>query len=472
MACNNSHPAWNKFRCASVEGPPGPQGRKGADGNMVGLLKCHGGNLKVTNTVQLKSNTPLGSLLVSDNGSTVSCLVDVLKDMGIVSKEPKPWFKVADFKGGAAGDFTGWSVSLSADGKTVAVGSPRYSSKGQVQVFSYTDNGEWEPMGDNIVGVAAGDRAGYSVSLSADGSTVAVGARYHDADNKFEDNRGHVRVFSYDYDGKQWKWTQIGKKDGIEGEAAWDQAGKSVSLSADGKTVAVGSPGSDKSKGKVRVFSYTAKRRHWTQIGKKDDIVGGGAGDLAGESVSLSADGRTVAVGSPGYSDSKGQVRVFSYNDTNDEWDTMGEIEGEAADDQAGESVSLSADGSTVAVGAPGSSAYKGNVRVFSYNGIRWTQIGSEIEGEAANVEDGRSVSLSADGKTVAVGSISIPSRRGHVRVFSYEGTEWTPIGGNIDVVTLAGTGWSVSLSADGRTVAVGSPGFSNFKGQVQVFEL
>ena len=42
-----------------------------------------------------------------------------------------------------------------------------------------------------------GSESGHSVSLSSDGITVAIGARYNDAGNASTDNRGHVRVYEY-----------------------------------------------------------------------------------------------------------------------------------------------------------------------------------------------------------------------------------------------------------------------------------
>ena len=46
-----------------------------------------------------------------------------------------------------------------------------------------------------------------------------------------------------------------------------------------------------------------------------------------------------------------------------------------------------------------------------------WKQIGEDIEGEAANDYSGASVSLSANGTTVAIGS----EYSGQVRVFAME---------------------------------------------------
>ena len=443
MACNSDslHPTWNKFSTSSLPGPqgrPGPRGMQGEIGptgdrgqpdGMVGRVECNKKNLHIVNgTVQLLENKPLGSLPVSDNGSTVSCLVDVLKEMGIVSKIPKKWEQMGnenDIEGTVSGLFIGeefgYSVSLSADGKTVAVSAPNYSDdegsdKGRVQVFRYKDETEkWDLLGAQALLVgAAGEQAGSSVSLSADGKTVAVGSPYYDDEgNK---NKGRVRVFRYDGD----NWGQLGKENDIVG-AVGDRAGWSVSLSEDGSTVAVGAP-YYRNVGGVRVFSYDGD--NWGQLGKDDNIVGA-ADEAAGYSVSLSADGKTVAVGSPYHKVSgltSGRVRVFSYD--GDNWGQLGkENDIVGAEGDFGWLVSLSADGKTVAVGAPhgGESLSQGRVQVFSYDIISgWTQIGGDLVGAVVD-QAGYSVSLSADGKTVAVGAPFYrdgESFKGRVQVF------------------------------------------------------
>ena len=80
----------------------------------------------------------------------------------------------SDIDGALAGDQSGFSVSLSSDGTTVAVGAPKHdSSKGQVRVFELI-SGSWVQLGSDIDGEAASDYSGYSVSLSSDGTTVAI----------------------------------------------------------------------------------------------------------------------------------------------------------------------------------------------------------------------------------------------------------------------------------------------------------
>merc|ERR1712100_270061 len=106
--------------------------------------------------------------------------------------------------------------------------------------------------GQDIDGEARGDESGYAVSLSSDGKTVVIGAPDND-DNGY--NAGHVRV--YEYDETILEWTQLGQD--IDGEAEGDRSGRSVSLSGDGKMVAIGAPNNDdngKNTGHVRIFTY------------------------------------------------------------------------------------------------------------------------------------------------------------------------------------------------------------------------
>ena len=162
--------------------------------------------------------------------------------------------------------------------------------------------------GGSIAGEATGDRSGSSVSLSADGSTLAVGAEFNDGNGT---DSGHVRV--YDYNASAGEWLQRGGD--IDGEAAGDWFGYSVSLSANSSTLAVGTNfnnGNGTESGHVRVYTYNAATGGWLQLGA--DIDGEAAGDGFGSSVSLSADGSAVAAGAMGlpYSENKGYFRVFS----------------------------------------------------------------------------------------------------------------------------------------------------------------
>ena len=137
-----------------------------------------------------------------------------------------------------------------------------------------------------------------------------------------------------------------------------------------------------------------------------------------------------------------------------------------AAVDRSGVSVSLSDDGTIIAIGAEfnsGNGYYSGHVRVYSFDSTSWVQIGDDIDGEAGNVKSSRSVSLSNDGTIIAIGAEGNDgndTKSGHVRVYSFDTTSWVQIGDDIDgEATGDSSGGSVSLSYDGTTVAIGAAG-------------
>ena len=94
---------------------------------------------------------------------------------------------------------------------------------------------------------------------------------------------------------------------------------------------------------------------------------------------------------------------------------------------------------------------------------VEWTQLGLDINGEAAGDRAGLCVSISDDGDIVAIGSRlndGVAGDAGHVRVYQWNGTQWIQVGADIDGVVEGGrAGHSVSLSSNGDTVALGANG-------------
>jgi hypothetical protein len=396
-----------------------------------------------------------------------------------VSAISTAWSQVGgDIDGEAAEDRSGWKISMSSDGSRVAISAPFNdgggNNSGHVRVYQLVDN-TWVKLGDDINGEGAGEFSGISVSLSSDGSRVAIGVEDNGGGTYF----GHVRVYSWD----GTAWVKLGGD--IDGEAIGDFSGISVSLSSDGSRVAIGAPGHDGISGSgfdwghVRVYSWDGTA--WVQLG--GDIDGEANRDFSGWSVSLSSDGSRVAIGAPyndGGRNNSGHVRVYSWNGT--AWVQLGgDIDGEAAEDQSGWSVSLSSDGSRVAIGAPfndGGGNDSGHVRVYQLVDNTWVKLGGDIDGEAAGDESGYSVSLSNDGTRVAIGARYNDGNgrsSGHVRVYSWDGTAWVKLGADIDGVAAEDlSGYSVSLSSDGSRVAIGAPyddGGGNNSGHVRVFD-
>ena len=379
----------------------------------------------------------------------------------------------SDIDGEAADDRSGYSVSLSSNGTILAIGSTENyggggNYKGYVRVYQYA-SGSWSQLGSDIDGETVYDWSGYSVSLSSDGSIVAIGAPMNDENGN---DAGHVRVYQY----SSGSWSQLGSD--IDGEAADDMSGRSISLSSDGTILAIGAirnNGNGNNAGHVRVYQYSSDS--WSKLGS--DIDGEAANDMSGRSVSLSSDGTIVAIGAAEHGNNTGHVRVYQYSSGN--WSQLGsDIDGEAADDYSGHSVSMSSDGTILAIGARGNDENgndAGHVRVYQYSSGSWTQLGSDIDGDISfgiNGETGRTVSLSSNGTIVAIRSWG-NSFSGKVKIYNYASGNWTQLGSDIDgEANYDWSGFSLSLSSNGCIVAIGAPmndGNGNSAGHVRIYK-
>ena len=368
-----------------------------------------------------------------------------------------------DIDGESPFDLSGRSVSLSSNGTRVAIGADQNAASGAmnpgyVQVFELMNNTDWVQMGANIEGEAAGDGSGFSVSLSADGERVAIGAFRNDGNGGLD--VGHVRVF--DYNGTDW--VQAGLD--IDGENTGDQFGRSISLSSDGMRLAIGGPGNDaagSAAGYVQAYFFIGNG--WLKLGQ--DINGEAAGDGSGGSVSLSGDGTRLAIGASGNdgtANRAGHVRVYELNPNTFNWEQMGtDIDGEAERDLSGGSVSLSSDGTRLAIGASdndGGANNAGHVRAFEFVGADWVQMGTDIDDDLQNVGFGGSVSISDDGTRLAGAGTAavITGGIGRAKVFEFNASDWVQV--NMDIEAEAANdlfGSSISLSSDGMRLAVGA---------------
>lgn len=368
-------------------------------------------------------------------------------------------------------------VAMSADGKTVAIGAPANDgngdSAGHVRVYEWSNN-EWIQKGQDIDGEAEDDNSGISISMSANGSRVIVGAPENDGIGDFA---GHARVFEF----QNGEWIQLGED--IDAEAIHSLSGHSVSMSWDGNRVAIGAPWNSEianNAGHVRI--YQLQNSEWIQLGQ--DIDGEAEWEEFGNMVSLTADGNRVAIGTHhdfGLFNNTEHVRIFELQ--NNEWIQIGQtIEGEDVEDEFGFSFSMSAEGNRIAIGArsnDGNGEDSGHVRIFEFQNDEWIQLGQDIDGEDPQDESGYSVSLSADGNCVAIGAPKNDNNGtnvGHVRIFRFQNGEWIQILQNIEGVDVADqSGRSVSISAQGQHLAIGAlfndDSFSN-SGHVRIFAL
>lgn len=385
------------------------------------------------------------------------------------------WSQLGTGVGGSvAGDRAGSSVAMSADGSRLVFGAPSLfstfvGSGGYARVFDWDPStSAWQQIGTDLTAENPGDSAGFAVAMAADGTRVAVGAPYNQG-GAFEN--GHVRVFEWSE--VNVDWLQIGADIDFGSSSARARSGWSVSLSSNGHRVAIGAPGSGapfrNGAGSARVLEWDPAANLWLPVGA--DIEGRNIRDASGTCVALSADGHRLAVSEPWSASRIGQVKVYDWNPNANSWQQAGRsISGEAASDEFGRAIALSADGRRLAIGAPyndGAALNAGHVKIFEWHAPSqaWIPVGADIDGVREIEESGSSVALTADGNRVAIGARwgrdGLGSLPGVVRVFDWDPTANTWVQAGADVIGeqgLSNFGDSIAMSNDGHRIAVGAP--------------
>jgi hypothetical protein len=307
------------------------------------------------------------------------------------------------------GDQFGFSVALSGDGTTLAVGAPSEdsnaggingnqhddsaSSAGAVYLFTRTGT-TWTQhaylKSDTPTNFTLGDQFGYSVALNGDGTTLAVGV-YDEAGSGRTVNapidtgrNGAGAVYVFRRQGTTWSREAYLKTWNAEGGDSW---GVSVAVSDDGNTLAVGSidedclcPGLVHAPSDVGATDQKAN----TSAGAAAIFVRSGAtwmqqaylkpsnpgeGDWFGVRLALSGDGRTLVVGAQnedsgargvnGRQDDEsateaGAVYVFTRSGNTWVQDVYLKGSNTEAYDEFGGSAAVSRDGRTLVSGARG----------------------------------------------------------------------------------------------------------------------
>jgi len=389
---------------------------------------------------------------------------------------------LGDFKG----DRYGASISLSNNGKRLAVGS-----RFHVHIYVYDGNGGYLPpraidVWNGVLVPPKSSLARFSsteyvpVSISGDGNRVALGRMLRSKDPNDDKYSFHVSVYDLSSNEGIMPLTQLGF-DIVETGYSFHPC--SIALSKNGSRIAVGAPGQQTETGRVSVFEYNgdAESGSWELIGTPID---GNAriGQHFGWSVSLSASGNTLAVGAPKESRKKkfGYVIVYQFDVNTDpvaarDWLQVGSspIFGTEDFEQFGYSVSLSSDGIVLAVGSPSYGINSGRASVYELSqadegtgSSMWTRRGLIFldDGED-DARAGSSVSLSSDGAMLLVGSpghvSSDGNRGGLANVYQFEKSNetWAEVNGFNVAVGLEGdsVGYSVSISDNG-VIAVGAP--------------
>ncbi|MEP4548298.1 MAG: FG-GAP repeat protein [Saccharospirillum sp.] len=424
------------------------------------------------------------------------------------------------------GSFFGTAVSLSADGNTLAVGAPQARAfsdgsgdkVGIIYVFTKTGPGQWTEQQRLPASTrGSGDNFGVALSLSADGNTLAVGASNEDSDadgiggdetNNDAGNAGAAYVFTR----AEGVWSEPTYIKANNSDAN-DNFGESIDLNDAGTVLVVGAAG-ERSDAQVingqqnnnatnvgAVYVFTHDGDTWQQQAyiKASDAVGD---EFFGRSISVDSEGTTLAVGAF-FEDSSetgvngdafdiganksGAAYIFEYDGV--DWTQQAFIKASNTEtqDRFGDSVSLSGDGNTLAVGtrfedsavtgvdgdqsnneAPGAGA----VYVFTRTDTDWAQ---QAYLKASNTDAGDSfgsaVSLSHTGNVLVVGAVDEASTAvgingnefdntdpaGAAYVFRRTGQAWTQHAYLKATNTDNGDrfGNAVSLSGDGETLAI-----------------
>ena len=88
----------------------------------------------------------------------------------IYSNENNSWEEIANIS-----NVSGDSVSLSSNGEVIAIGDTDYYNS-SVKVYTIDNFGEWNKVGNDILGEKIGEYFGSTIELSNDGSLLAVGS--------------------------------------------------------------------------------------------------------------------------------------------------------------------------------------------------------------------------------------------------------------------------------------------------------
>ncbi|XVJ65220.1 MAG: T9SS type A sorting domain-containing protein [Lacibacter sp.] len=249
----------------------------------------------------------------------------------------------------------------------------------------------------------------------------------------------------------------------------------SAAISGDGNTVIVGGYGDNNNIGAAWIYVRTATG--WQQQGNKLVGTSNVGTSLQGISVAISFDGNTVAVGGETDNNNIGAVWIFVRNGTN--WIQQGpKLVGSGSIGSIiyqGRSVSLSGDGNTLAFGGFADNSNVGAIWVFARTNGIWSQQGSKLVGSGSIGESrqGSSVAISEDGNTIVGGGFA-DNGVGGAWIFIKSASNWIQQGPKLlaaDAVGVATQGRSVSIAADGNTVLIGGELDNNGIGAAWVFK-
>lgn len=256
---------------------------------------------------------------------------------------------------------------------------------------------------------------GDGIAVSANGARIAVGAPWGVCTAR---GCGSHKPATYVFTEPAGGWTDAGAVTPAAKLVARDEPsgeisafGAAVAISSDGSTVFVGAYGRDEG------YVFVEPSAGWTgTLTQAARLKAGVPGTIFGESGSISANGTTVLVGDRGES-----VYGYVFTEPRDGWASDGEASFVAAsatlptaeEDGGGVTVSLSADGDTALIGAPGFGISKtsgrlgtGGAFVFENRDGTWKQTAQLVApGLTAGADFGLSIAISPDKSAILLGA-------------------------------------------------------------------
>jgi alpha-tubulin suppressor-like RCC1 family protein len=349
------------------------------------------------------------------------------------------------------------------------------ANAGAVYIFSgYRNN--WKQIavltGDTFgLSNPNADRFGYSISSNFSGNILAIGAI--NAETNSVSSAGAVYIFT----GGGSSWSQTARLTGDTlgfGNPDGDNFGHSISLNFDGNVLAVGAQLADSNtlSNVGAAYIFTGIQNSWNQIARltgQRTIPIVPTSDQVGFSVALNSKGDTLIAGAP-MADPFGISNVgvaFIFTGYSGNWNQSalitGNTSGSPSNDRFGYSISLSAKGNTLAIGAYSADtngvSNAGAVYIFTGSGSSWSQT-ARLTGDTLGLGNptnhffGISTSLNEIGDTLAVGADGL-----HVNSMQDVGAAY--------VFTGYSNSWSQVLIITGDTLGYGVPSDGRFGNKI-----
>lgn len=356
-----------------------------------------------------------------------------------------------------AGSLFGYTLKLDDSGNKLIVGSPNARTAGsgsQGQSALYINNGTSYVSSTVFQGSQNDANFGRAVTISPNGNVCATGSPYWDG--TYID-----QGFTLINDISTLPPT-VSNIINSPNPVNLENFGESVALSNDGNTLVVGAPGAnDINNAQGAAYIFTRSGGSWVSPYKL--VASDGAtGDYFGFSVSISADGNTILVGAPYKSSERGSAYIYVKNGSN--WNELSILVASdgVAGDRFGHSVTLNSVGTLAIIGArsgDGVVANSGTAYIFKNTGGLFGSWAQEQEIMAsdgvASAFFGWSVAINTNSNIIVVGA---PFTNSAVYIFTLNGTTWT----QNQKISKPNTqdeqfGHSVSISANGNILAVGT---------------